>query len=59
VPSGAADDGGAKSARFFQFVERAQQRLDQIAVVGVVALWAVKHDLRDAAFVDVEEDGRG
>ena len=42
MPAAAADDDGAQPARFLQRIERRQQRLDQLAVIGVVALRPVE-----------------
>jgi hypothetical protein len=58
VPAPAADDDGAQAAALFERIERRQQRLDQIAVIGIVALRPIEHDARHAAIVDVEQDRR-
>jgi hypothetical protein len=59
VPALAADDDSTQARRLLQRVKARKQRLNQLAVIGVVALRPVEHDPRHAAAVDVEENGAG
>jgi hypothetical protein len=56
MPAAAADDDGAQPGRFGERIERRQERLDQRAVIGIVALRPVEDDLRHAAAVDLAKN---
>ena len=51
----ALEHDGAQTFRLPQRIERGEQALDQLAVIGVVHLGPVERDGRDAARVDVPE----
>jgi hypothetical protein len=53
----ALDDDGAEPVCAAERVERRQQPLDQLAVVGVVDLRAVERDGRDAAASTLHSTG--
>jgi hypothetical protein len=58
MPAAAADDDGAQAAPRGERIERRQERLDQRAVIGIVALRPVEHDLRHAAAVNLAKHRR-
>ena len=57
MPAVALDHHGAQALCAAERIERRQQPLDQLAVVGVVDLRPVQRDGRDAARIDAPENG--